>query len=150
MSAVDVFGPKMSAILVAVAIGYFLLSFTPVLWPAYLAYRRRSWLPRPILFVLTVAALVYGVLSFIGFALLLPIQVYGIFVAPSLEMSGLPSGAGLLAVSGFLASYWWLIVPPVYVVITWLVASQVGQRWQHICAAPPNNSFKPNPLHGSA
>lgn len=140
----------MTAIFTAIAVGYFLMSFSPVLWPALLAYRRRSWLPRPFLFVFTVAAIVYGALSFVGFALLLPIEVYGIFVAPPLEASGVPVGAPVLKVSGFLVDYWWLIVPPTYLIFTWLVTTYVGRRWQHICAAPPNNSFKQNPLRESA
>ena len=150
MKAFDVFGPKMSLMLSIIAAGYFLLSFWPILWPAWLAYRRRSWLPRPILFILTVAALVYGCLSFLAFALLLPIEVYGIYVAPSLETAGVPAGRPLLNVTHFFATYWWLMIPPAYVAVTWVVTLQVGRRWQHICSAPPNNSFKPNSLRESA
>ncbi|NYZ63431.1 hypothetical protein [Luteimonas deserti] len=52
MNALEVFGPSMTVILIAVAIGYFLLSFAPVIWPAFVAYRHRSWFPRPVVFAL--------------------------------------------------------------------------------------------------
>ena len=150
MDALDVFGPKMTAILLAIAAVYILLAFAPVLWPGYLAYRKRSWLPRPVLYVLTVAALVYGAFSFIAFAIILPAEAYAIYVAPSLAEANVPYGASILSVTRFLANYWWLMVPPLQLALTWVLANHVGRRWQHICAAPPNNSFKPTPLRGAA
>ena len=132
------------------AFAYFLISFVPVWWPALVAFRRNARLPRPLLFVTTVAALVYGVFSFLAFAVLLPIEAYGIFIAPQLEAAGLANGAALLRISGFFTDYWWLLVPPVQLVLTWQVTRRLGGRWGHICASPPNNSFKPNPLRGSA
>jgi hypothetical protein len=145
MNALEVFGPSMTVILIAVAIGYFLLSFAPVIWPAFVAYKHRSWFPRPAVFVLVVAALSYGVFSFLAFAVLLPVELYGIFVAPSLESSGVASGASVLSFSGSFADYWWVIIPPAQLAITWLVTAHVGRRWAHICAAPPKATLKKSP-----
>jgi hypothetical protein len=150
MEAIDVFGPKLSAMLVVLAVVYFLISFAPVWWPALKAFRAKPRLPRPLLFVATVAALVYGVFSFLAFAVLLPVEAYGIFIAPSLETAAVGYGAGLLRISGFFTDYWWVLVPPVQFLLTWYITAQVGRRWAHICAAPPNYSFKPKPLRGSA
>jgi hypothetical protein len=102
------------------------------------------------LFVGTVAALVYGVFSFLAIAVLLPLEAYGIFVAPQLEAAGMAAGAGLLRISGFFVRYWWVFIPPVQLALTWYITSHVGRRWAHICEAPPNNSFKPTPLRGAA
>ena len=150
MELIDLFGPKLSAMIAGLSLAYFLISFAPVWWPALVAFRRNARLPRPLLFVATVAALVYGMFSFFAFAVLLPIEAYGIFIAPQLQASGIANGAGLLRVSGFFANYWWLLVPPVQLAPTWQVTKRLGRRWEHICASPPNNSFKPNPLRGSA
>jgi len=150
MEAIDLFGPKLSAMLIGLALVYFIMSFAPVWLPAIIAFRRRSRFPRPFLFVGTVAALVYGVFSFLAFAVLLPTEVYGIFIAPQLEAAGIAAGARLIRISRFFVNYWWLFVPTVQLALTWYVTSQVGRRWAYICAAPPNNSFKPTPLRGAA
>ena len=150
MEFIEVFGPTMTAIIVVFAIVYFIVSFAPVLWPAFVAWRNRSHLSRAFLFIAVVAALVYGVFSFLAFAVLLPVEAYGSFIAPSLESEGVAYGSGLLRVSGFLASYWWIFVPPIQIALTWFVTAQLGRRGQHICAAPSNNSFKPTPLGGAA
>src|SRR5690606_10535920 len=150
MEAVDLFGPKLVAMMIAIASAYFIISFAPIWLPAIKAFRRKSRLPRPFLFVGTVAALVYGVFSFLVFAVLLPVQAYGIFVAPQLEAAGMAAGVGLLRVSLFFVNYWWAFIPPVQLALTWYVTLQLGRRWAYICAAPPNNSFKPTPLRGAA
>lgn len=138
MDAIEVFGPKLAALLAGVALAYALLSFAPVWWPAIVARRARPTLPRRWLFVGVVAALVYGVFSFLAFAFLLPIEVYGIYIAPQLEEAGIANGSSLLQISGFFAEYWWVLVPPTQLVLTWYVTKSVKARWAHICAAPPN------------
>ncbi len=138
MGAIEMFGPKLSALLAAAALAYALLSFAPVLWPAIVARRVRPTLPRRWLFVGVVAALVYGVFSFLAFAVLLPIEVYGIYIAPQLEEAGFANSSSLLQFSGFLADYWWVLVPPTQLLLTWYVTKSVKARWAHICAAPPN------------
>ena len=150
MKVIEVFGVGMTALIVAIAAIYSIVSFAPVLWPAFVAWRNRPDLPRPVAFVAVVAALVYGAFSFIGFSVLLPVEAYGVFVAPSLEASGATYGAGMLRVSRFFTEYWWLLVPPIQLGLTWFITGQVGRRWQHICSAPPNNAFKPTPLRGAA
>ena len=149
MEVIELFGPKLGAMIISLALVYFVISFAPVWLPAIKAFRRGSRLPRPFLFVGTVAALVYGAFSFLAFAFLLPVEAYGIFIAPQLEAAGMVTGAGLLRASRFFVTYWWVFVPPIQLALTWYITSQVGQRWAHICAAP-NNSFKPKPLHGAA
>jgi hypothetical protein len=148
MEAIELFGPKLGAMIIVLASVYFVISFAPVWLPSLKAFRRKSRLPRPFLFVGTVAALVYGVFSFLAFAVLLPVEAYGIFIAPQLEAAGMASGAGLLRVSRFFVSYWWVFVPPVQLALTWYITSQVGRQWAYICAAPPNSSFKPKPVLG--
>ena len=150
MKVIEVFGAGLTALMVVIAAIYFVVSFAPILWPAFVASRNRPDLPRPVVFVAVVAALVYGAFSFIGFAVLLPVEAYGAFVAPSLEASGAAYGAGILRLSRFFTEYWWLFVPPIQLGLTWFITGQVGRRWQHICSAPPNNSFNPMPLRGTA
>ena len=135
MEAIEVFGAKQSAMIAALAAVYFLVSFAPVLWPALKAFRRSPRFSRPFLFVATVAALVYGVFSFITFAILLPVQMYSIFIAPSLESAGLAYGSGVLRISWFFTEFWWILIPPIQLVLTWFVTVQVGRRWEHICKA---------------
>ncbi len=150
MDVLEIFGPRLSAMIIAIAAIYFTISFGPVWWPAFVAFRLRPYFPRPVLFVGTVAALVYGVLSFLAFAVLLPIQGYSIFIAPALVERGIAEGAWLLRISGLFVSYWWLVVPSVQFVMTCFITRRLGRRWTHICAAPPDDSSKPDPLRGLA
>lgn len=150
MDAINALGPKLSALLALAAVAYALLSFAPILWPAIATWRTRPLLPHRWLFIGVVAALVYGAFSFLAFAILLPVEAYGIFVAPQLEESGVAAGRPLLRASGFAAKYWWLLIPPVQLLLTWYITRQLKARWAHICTPPPDNSIKPNPLRGSA
>lgn len=149
MGAIEIFGPGLSALIVAMAVVYCLISFAPVWWPAVFAFRRRAAFPRPYLFVGTVAALVYGVFSFLAFAILVPVEAYSIFIAPQLESAGLAHGAWLLSVARFFANYGWLLVPPVQLALTWIITLKVGRRWEHICAAPSIDPSAPNPPLGA-
>ena len=117
MEAFDLFGPKLAAMLTLAAVAYALVSLEPVWWPAVVVWKARPRVPRRWLFVAAVAALVYGVSSFLAFAVILPIQVYGIFVAPQLQEAGFAYGAPVLRVSSFLADYWWALIPP----LKWLL-----------------------------
>lgn len=146
MKAVEIFGPGLSALIVAMAVVYCLISFAPVWWPALFAFRRRAAFPRPYLFVGTVAALVYGVFSFLAFAILVPVEAYSIFIAPQLEAAGIAYGAWVVRGAGFFVNYWWLLLPPVQFALSWIITLKVGRRWEHICAAPSDTSFKSNPL----
>ena len=150
MDAIDMLGPKLSALLALIAAAYILLSLVPILWPAFLARRAGPQMPRRALFVSVVAALVYGAFSFLAFAVILPVEVYRIFVAPQLAEAGVAHGAPALSVTGFIREYWWLLIPAAQLVLTWHITKHLMERWPHICAAPPNNSFKPKPLRGTA
>ncbi len=135
MEIVEVFGPKLSILIVAVGVAYFLLSFAPVIWPAWLAFRHRPNMRRPWFFVGLVAVVVYGLFSFLAFALLIPVELYGVFVAPSLEAANMSYGAPVLATSRFVVQYWWLAVPPTQLFLTWWVSRRLQQRWERICDA---------------
>ena len=150
MDAIEAFGPELAATMLLIAVAYTLLAFAPVWWPAIVVHRSKPPMPRRLLFVLVVAALVYGAFSFLAFAIILPVELYGIFVAPQLEQSGVAAGTNVLRVSGFLVRYWWLLVPPAQLLLTWYVTKRVGERWAQFWAVPPNHSFKPTPLRGAA
>ena len=96
-------------------------------------------MPRRTLFVAVVAALVYGVFSFLAFVVILPIEVYGIFVTPVLEEAGLAYGEQVLSITGFVREYWWLLVPVTQLVLTSRITKHLIGRWSHICAAPPDS-----------
>ena len=132
---IEVFGIKMTAVFTLLAVGYFLLSFAPVIWPAYRVFRHRPRLDRPVLFIGVVAALVYGVFSFIAFAALLPVEIYGVYIAPSLADAGFFHGSTVLRVSNFFVRYWWLAIPPLQLILTWYVTSRIERRWIRITEA---------------
>lgn len=149
MGAIEIFGPGLSALIVAMAVVYCLISFAPVWWPALFAFKRRAAFPRPYLFVGTVAAMVYGVFSFLAFAILVPVEAYSIFIAPQLEAAGVAYGAWVVSGARFFVNYWWLLVPPVQFALTWIITLKVGRRWEHICAAPSIDPSAPNPPLGA-
>ena len=132
---IEVFGPKLSALIVALGVAYFLFSFAPVIWPAWIAFRHKPSMRRPWFFIGLVAALVYGLFSFLAFALLVPVELYGAFVAPSLEAASISYGAPVLAASRFVVRYWWLAVPPIQLLLTWWVCRRLRQRWERVCDA---------------
>lgn len=140
MEAIEIFGPRLSAMIIVIAVVYFIVSFVPVWFPAIRVFRHKARLPRPFLFVGVVSALVYGVFSFLVFVILLPLEAYSIFIAPQLEAAGMEAGGGIRRALDFLISYWWIFVPLVQLVLTWYITSQVGKRWMYICAVPPNES----------
>jgi len=135
MEVINLFGPRMTAMLALVALTYFLLALAPVIWPAYRVYRSNPKLPRPWLFVLSVAAFTYGLFSFLAFAILLPVEVYSIYVAPTLAEANLANGAAVLAVSRFIADQWWLLIPPVQLALTWYVTRKLEPKWGSVCVA---------------
>jgi hypothetical protein len=151
MSNEPVFGTEMTAIMLAVGLAYFFVSWSPLLWPAFQAFRHRPQHPRPLLFTLVVGCLVYGVFFFLGTALLLSAQAYSVFVAPSLAAADRPYGHWLVSATRFITNYWWIGLPPLLLFVTVLCTRRVSRVWPVVCQAlAPNNSFKPNPLRGSA
>lgn len=135
MEAIELFGPKLGALLALVALAYFLFSFAPILWPAFRAFRRRTRLSRPWLFTGVVGALVYGMFWFFLCALVIPAEVYTIFIAPQLQEAGLPYGDAFVRVADLVGKYWWLGLPPLQLVSTVLVTRKLAAKWDRLCAA---------------
>ena len=142
MELIDTFGLKLIALMGIVSLAYVLLSFAPLWWPAIVAWRARPALPRRWLFICVVAALVYGVFTFLAFAIILPVEAYSIFVAPQLEDAGIAPGVAVIRVFRFVTDFWWLLIPPTQLLLIWYITRQLQAKWAHICSAPPNNSFK--------
>jgi len=135
MEAIELFGPKLSALLALVAFAYFLFAFAPVLWPAFRAFGRKGRLPRPWLFTLVVGALVYGMFWFLLCALMIPAEMYSVFIAPQLQEAGLPHGEALVRVADLAGKYWWLGLPPLQLLSTVLVTRKLAAKWDRLCAA---------------
>lgn len=135
MEAIELFGPKLSALLALVALAYVLFSFAPVLWPAYRAFRRKTRLSKPWLFTGVVGALVYGIFWFLLCALMIPAEAYTVFIAPQLQEAGLPYGKAFVSVADFIGNYWWLGLPPLQFVSTVMVTRKLAARWERLCAA---------------
>ena len=135
MEAIELFGPKLSALLALEALAYFLFSFAPVLWPAFRAFRRKGRLSKPWLFTGVVGALVYGIFWFLLCALMIPAEMYTVFIAPQLQEAGLPYGEALVRVAGLVGRYWWLGLPPLLLVSTVVVTRKLAAKWDRLCAA---------------
>ncbi|HEY5851577.1 MAG TPA: hypothetical protein VIT62_12535 [Lysobacter sp.] len=135
MEVVEVFGARLIGLLVLAAIAWFLITLAPVIWPAFRAFRQKAALPRPWLFTATVSALTYGTL-FLGLSvLLIPAEVYAVFIAPQLEAMGQPYGRALVNTTRFVADYWWLMLPPAQLVITVVLTKMLARNWPGICSA---------------
>lgn len=133
---IDAFGETFLAMLAAVAVLYFVVALLPVWWPALRAFRSRPRLPRPFLFVGVVAALVYGVSTFITLVAILPMAMVRIFIVPTLEQAGVGYGTPLGHVSHLFYEHGWIMLVPIEVLLTWYVTRRLAGRWTHLCARP--------------
>jgi hypothetical protein len=140
MTFVDVFGGRLTALIAAVALAYFVIALAPVWWPALHARRRTPRLPRPFLFVGTAAALVYGVSTFIMLAILLPMSAVRIFLVPELDQAGVGYAMPLGHVSNLFYEHGWIMIVPMELLLTWHVTRRLAGRWAHICAQPAANA----------
>ncbi|WP_242165639.1 hypothetical protein [Lysobacter sp. M15] len=135
MELIEAFGPKLVVLLTLAAAAWFALTLAPVIWPAVRAFRKKTALPRPWLFVSTVAALTYGALFLALFVLLIPAEAYAVYIAPSLESMGQPYGKSLVRATRFVANYWWVLLPPAQLAVTVLLTRRLASKWAGICSA---------------
>jgi len=117
---------------VAVAVSYILVTLIPLLYPTYVSFRTRQFLPRRLLFVGIVAALSYGIESFFLLAIGLPLEAYAVFVAPPLESSGHPYGYSLVSIAEFIKHWGWLFLPIPPAVVSVVLTRYLVTRWARI------------------
>ena len=136
------------AIVVLMAIGAMFVVAIPT-WIALLVAWRYG-IPRTLwrLFSLTCLLLAYGFLTLVG-AALIPLEIAQVFVAPQLSAGGHERlGAAIfiaaehgVPIACFLSGLFASFVVPLKLRRHWLAIAD---------AVRANNSFKPNPLRGSA
>jgi hypothetical protein len=129
------FSPEVWVLILLVGVSYVLCIFSPVFYSAFVAYRRKPVMPRRLLFIATATALCYGALSFLGFALELPVEAYLVYIAPQLEAAGHYSGKPFTAIGEFVAMYWWLLLGPILLVMSIVVVRYLASRWIRIVEA---------------
>ena len=145
------FPPQAVAIIIGVSAAYFVICWSPVIWPLIATHKHRSTLPRRMLFAASVFSLTYGVIAAFLMMLTLPVTAYSVFIAPQLSANGFHLTDPLLRANAVVADYWWLLLPPALLIITFLFVRKLLPAWPAICQAlTANNSFKPNSLRGSA
>ena len=128
----SIFSPGVAAMIVAVGALYILLALLPLLYPAYVSFRTRPFLPRRLLFVGIVAALSYGIETFLLVAIGMPLETYAVFVAPPLESSGYPYGRWLVFAARFIKGWGWLLLPIPPAVASVLLTRYLVTRWARI------------------
>ena len=116
---------------------YILLAFLPLLYPSYVLFRTRPFLPRRLLFVAIVAALSYGIETFFLVAIALPLEAYAVFIAPPLASSGYPYARWLVLVARFIRGWGWLLlsIPPAIasVVLTRYLVTRWARILESLC-----------------
>ena len=132
---IETFGPRLSILIALVGIGWFLMSWSPLFWPAFRAVRGNPRLPRPWLFSFVVAALVYGIFAFAMTAMLIPADAYTVFVAPQLQEMGMPTGRFFVGIVRFISMWWWIPLPPASFGLTFLLTRVLAKKWPGICSA---------------
>ena len=126
------------------------VALAAVALPAWVAWflALRSNLPSRRLFTFLCTLLTFGLLTLTG-AVLLPIEVAAVWVAPELHYAGHRSIANVILLAsehGVPASC--LLVG---LAASFIVPLKMRHLWPSIAAAiGANNSFKPKPLRGSA
>lgn len=134
---VEVLGWKLTALMIGVAVLYFIVALAPVWWPAIRVFRSRPRLPRPVLFVAVVACLVYGVFFLLGFVVLLPLEAYRVFLLPELDPAGGTQGHWLTTSLDWVSDYGWIVVVIAELALTIQLTRTLAPRWAHLCSPPP-------------
>ena len=135
MSDILGFPPHIAALILTVGGVYMVLSWAPLWWPAITTWRQRHVMPRRLLFILVVASISYGVFVLLFFTLAIPFQLYAVYVAPTWEQLGYPTGHFLLTLHSYFESLWWVFLPPTLLAATFLVNRKLALRWTQICSA---------------
>ncbi len=111
---------------------YILIGLLPLLYPSYVSFRTRPFLPRRHLFVGIVAALSYGIETFFLVAIAVPLEAYAVFIAPPLEHSGHPYGYWLVSTARFIKHWGWLFLPILPAMVSVVLTRYLVTRWARI------------------
>ena len=145
------FPPEAVGLILSVSVVYFLVGWAPIIWPVIATHKLRRTFPRRLLFVLTILSLAYGAIIAFLTLFTIPVTAYSVFIAPQLSADGFHGTDWLVSANSFVVAYWWLTLPPLLLLNTFLLVRKLLPAWPEICTAlTANNSFKPNPLRGSA
>jgi hypothetical protein len=151
MSDLAGFPPEAIGLILLTSSVYFLVGWAPVIWPVLATHRVRHTFPRRWLFVLTILSLSYGVIVAFLMLLSLPVAAYSTFIAPQLAASGFHGTDWLVRANNLVVDYWWLMLPPALLFITFFLVRKLQPTWPSVCSVlTANNSLKPKPLRGSA
>jgi len=151
MSDLAGFSPEAIGLILLASSIYFLIGWAPVLWPIIATHKVRHTFPRRWLFALTILSLSYGVIVAFLMLLSLPATAYSTFIAPQLAANGFHGTDWLVRANNLSVNYWWLMLPPALLVLTFVLVRKLQPAWPAMCSAlTANSSFKPNPLRGSA
>ena len=111
------------------------------------AVARLSRLPKPVKFAITSAVLTYGI-GILFMLLLAPLSLAADHLAPEWAANGHATLGNVVATAGQYAGYAVILVP---LVLMFVVPFHLKRIWPELVGLmSANNSFKPNPLRGSA
>ena len=129
-------GERASAIITAVVAAYFLFSLFPVYWPAGHVIRRKATFPRRLLFIFVISTIVYGVFSFLTYALRIPLLLYSSYIEPTLANAGLLGGLSVgWHIDRHIELYGVFLAVPLQVLITVLLTRWLSLRWSAVTQA---------------
>ena len=121
--------------LAAFAIVYLICVLSPPLFAGVIAWRRGAQMPKRLAFVATVTILAYGLLLFVLALLGIPLNVFLVYVVPTLRHMGYFENSLFLAVVNFVSTWSFLIFPLVFLVVTICILRYLTKRWSNIATA---------------
>jgi hypothetical protein len=124
--------------LFAAIAGYLLCIFAPVLFSAFVVWRRRTSMQRWFLFVATVTMWTYGFTLFLYLALVIPLDLVAIYLVPPLKTQGYFEGSFSQLFLWFLDvifSRWYLVMAAVTVLTAFFTTRYLARRWNRIAEA---------------
>ena len=121
---------------IAVAVLWWLLSLTPVIYSSYIAIFKKPALPRRFLFVGVVVAMSYGFLLFFFLTVTLPLSAFDAYIAPQLTADGQLTviTQGLLTASRTMSDWGYIAVPFVLAISSFKLIRYLTPRWQLVVA----------------
>lgn len=120
------------AILIVVSV---LAIWSPIWYPALVAYRSRATLHHPAMFAVFASAVILGAYLLVLIGAVAPVLAFVTFVVPFFKEAGYFKDSLFLSVVDFIYSWYWVATPFVSALVSYVVVKLMRDRWSRVVEA---------------